>query len=135
MSGKKNAPCSGQAGTARDIPFAAATDTQNVSTRRVRRQSNGTPYRVTPSAGDPFRIVVGGRVRWALDRLRAANDRGCTPITEPAPRWAAYVHSLRELGVEIETVAEPHGGEFSGHHARYVLRCQAAPDWKGGAEC
>jgi hypothetical protein len=58
---------------------------------------------------------------------------GCTPITEPAPRWAAYVHKLRELGVPVETVTEPHAGAFPGHHARYVLRGNAAPDWIGGA--
>jgi len=51
----------------------------------------------------------------------------------PAPRWSAYVHNLRESGVEIETVTEPHGGDFAGHHGRYVLRCGVSPDWKGGA--
>lgn len=48
---------------------------------------------------------------------------GCTPINDPAPRWSAYVHDLRQLGVIIETVTEPHRGQFPGHHARYVLRC------------
>ncbi|TDL86834.1 hypothetical protein E2L05_12805 [Meridianimarinicoccus aquatilis] len=100
----------------------------------TRPNKAGTPYRVTPIIGEPFRIVVTGRVRWALDRLRIAGAAGCTPITEPAPRWSGYVFSLRDMGVAIETITEPHGGEFAGHHARYVLRCQAAPDWKGGAQ-
>ena len=42
---------------------------------------------------------------------------------KPAPRWSAYVHELRKMGVEIETIHEAHGGKFPGHHARYVLRC------------
>jgi hypothetical protein len=77
--------------------------------------------------------VVSGRVRWALDRLRAAGAKGWMPIAEPAPRWAAYVHKLRALGVPVETVTEPHAGAFPGHHAHYVLRGSAAPAWKGGA--
>ncbi|MFD0978211.1 winged helix domain-containing protein [Tropicimonas aquimaris] len=102
--------------------------------RSPRKTKAGTPYRITPSAGgDPFRIVVCGRDRWALDQLRKAGAKGCTPINNPAPRWSAYVFNLRELGVPIDTIHEPHGGEFSGTHARYVLRGQATPDWKGGA--
>ncbi|MBI6629739.1 hypothetical protein JAO82_07555 [Pontibaca sp. S1109L] len=91
----------------------------------------GTPYSITSSAGDPFRIVVAGRDRWALEQLRRAGARGCTPIHNPAPRWSAYVFNLRGMGVEIETITEPHGGDFPGHHARYVLRCGVAPDWQG----
>jgi len=87
-----------------------------------RKRQPGTPYLVTPSAGDPFPITVSGRDKWALDRLRKAGRKGCTPITEPAPRWSAYVFNLRALGVEIETIHEPHEGQFPGHHARYVLR-------------
>lgn len=86
------------------------------------RKKPGAPYRITPSAGEAFRVTVSGRDQWALDRLRKAGRKGCTPITEPAPRWSAYVHNLRKLGVEIETITEPHEGDFPGHHARYVLR-------------
>jgi hypothetical protein len=67
-------------------------------------------------------VTVKGRDRWALESLMAAGPRGCTPITFPAPRWAAYVHNLREMGVQIETNNEAHGGAFRGTHARYVLR-------------
>ena len=87
----------------------------------------GTPYRVTLADGGSLEIAVSGRVRWALDRLRIAGEQGCTPITEPAPRWSAYVHILRGLGVAIETIHEKHGGEFAGTHGRYVLRCRVAP--------
>jgi hypothetical protein len=83
-----------------------------------------TLYTVTAADGsDTFQLTLRGRLRWALDRLRDAGPAGCTPITEPAgPRWAAYIHGLRILGVEIETCHEPHGGDFPGTHARYVLR-------------
>lgn len=66
--------------------------------------------------------LLGGRVRWCLERLMRAETKGCTPIDDPAPRWSAYVHQLREDGFDIETITEPHGGDFPGHHARYVLR-------------
>lgn len=94
------------------------------------RRKSGAIYLITPSAGDPFRIVVSGRDKWALDRLCVAGGEGCTPISEPAPRWSAYVFNLRALGLEIETVTEPHGGDYPGHHARYVLRSKVQ---KGGA--
>lgn len=68
-----------------------------------------------------FQVVVSGRVRWALECLMEAGALGCTPIENPGPRWSGYVHDLRELGVQIETVTEPHGGPFKGTHARYVL--------------
>lgn len=103
---------------------ANAADTQQITPKLTKRHRGGTPYRITPSAGNEFRIVVSGRLRWALDRLRAAGERGCTPIDNPAPRWSAYVYSLRELGVEIETVHERHTGPFPGTHARYVLKAR-----------
>lgn len=103
--------------------------------RKPRPKEAGTPYRVTATAGETFRIVVAGRNRWALENLRRAGPEGCTPINNPAPRWSAYVWNLRELGVEIETITEPHGGDFAGHHARYVLRCHVVVAWEGGATC
>lgn len=68
-----------------------------------------------------FLIAVSGRVKWALECLMEAGAQGCTPIEKPGPRWSGYVHDLRELGVQIETITEPHGGPFKGTHARYVL--------------
>jgi hypothetical protein len=67
-------------------------------------------------------FTVFGRDAWALSQLLDAGKRGCTPIDNPAPRWSGYVHNLRKLGLDIETIHEPHGGPFSGTHARYVLR-------------
>ncbi|OWU69385.1 hypothetical protein ATO2_09875 [Roseovarius sp. 22II1-1F6A] len=70
----------------------------------------------------PFTIRAKGRVRWALEHLIDAGRNGCTPIERPGPRWAAYVYKLRGMGLRIETVTEAHEGDFSGNHARYVLR-------------
>lgn len=75
----------------------------------------------------PFAVTVRGRDRWALEALIAAGDAGRTPVDDPAPRWAAYVHDLRALALEIETLTEPHAGPFAGSHARYVLRSKVKP--------
>ena len=78
--------------------------------------------RVVPD-GKPFKVY--GRDAWGLSELISAGNKGCTPIDNPAPRWSAYIHALRtERGLHIETVTELHGGQFSGHHARYVLHSQ-----------
>jgi hypothetical protein len=67
-------------------------------------------------------VTVRGREAWALLALQAAGERGCTPIDHPGPRWSGYVHDLRRLDFVIDTIHEPHGGNFPGLHARYVLR-------------
>ena len=67
-------------------------------------------------------IIVSGRNAWALLSLDRAGAVGVTPLTTPAPRWSAYVHNLRRMGFNIETITERHGGPFPGTHARYVLR-------------
>ena len=79
-------------------------------------------YAVSNSPEQMFNITVKGRVRWALEQLLKARNSGCTPIDNPAPRWSAYVFELRQLGLDIETIHEPHGGAYAGTHARYVLR-------------
>ncbi|MAN65560.1 hypothetical protein [uncultured Hyphomonas sp.] len=66
-------------------------------------------------------IEARGRDEWALIELAAAGQAGCTAIENPAPRWSGYVHNLRAMGVDIETVTERHSGLFPGNHARYVL--------------
>jgi hypothetical protein len=112
-----------------ELGHATAAGTRKIAHATGRAKRAGL-YHIEPEAREAFTIFAKGRDAWALDRLREAGPKGCTPITEPAPRWAAYVHSLRRLGVPIETVTEPHAGEFSGHHARYVLRARVT---KGGA--
>ncbi|NDR59198.1 winged helix domain-containing protein [Aliiruegeria sabulilitoris] len=84
-------------------------------------------YRVQNGSDDPFRINITGRVNWAMEQLLAAGDNGCTPIFHPAPRWSHYIWVLRGECVEIETIHEPHEGEFPGTHACYVLRSQVTP--------
>lgn len=113
---------------------ANTANTRIIAQRKPARHNGGTPYRVTPSTGESFRIVVTGRVLWALTELRKAGQKGITSVENPAPRLAAYVHDLRGLGVEIETITEPHEGAFPGWHGRYVLRSGVTLDWKGGAQ-
>ena len=108
---------------------ANAAGTRKVAQAKARARRAGL-YRITPETGEVFTIEAKGREAWALDRLLWAGPKGCTPIEQPAPRWSAYVHKLRGLGVPIETLREPHGGEFAGHHGRYVLRAAVR---KGGA--
>lgn len=67
---------------------AEAADTQIIAQRKPARHNGGTPYRVTPSAGDPFCIAVSGRMRWALEELRKAGAKGITSVENPAPRLA-----------------------------------------------
>ena len=114
--------------------YATAAGLLDVSRRKAKRHNLGAAYIVTPSAGKAFRIAVSGRLQWALDRLRKTGATGCTPITEPAPRWSAYVFDLRAMGFEIETLHEPHAGDFAGTHGRYVLRSTVTRWAKGGAE-
>ncbi|MGE3245400.1 MAG: hypothetical protein AB7J19_03640 [Beijerinckiaceae bacterium] len=71
---------------------------------------------------DGLPVSLRGRDAWCLRQLAAAGERGCTPIDNPAPRWSGYVHKLRKAGFPVETIHEQHGGDFPGHHARYVLR-------------
>lgn len=87
-------------------------------------------FTVLNTDSTPFRITLKGRDLWALDALMRAGPIGCTPITNPAPRWSAYVHNLRALGVAIETLTEPHSGPFSGSHGRYVLRSEVMAEGK-----
>lgn len=87
-----------------------------------RKKWGPTWFRMTRADGTSHLFRVNGRNRWALESLMFAGQRGCTPIDNPAPRWSAYVHRLREAGLVIETLIEPHCGVFAGTHARYVLR-------------
>jgi hypothetical protein len=68
---------------------------------------------------------LNGRLGWAMAQLVEAGAKGVTPITHPAPRWSGYVFDLRGLNIPIVTIFEPHEGKYSGHHALYVLSCDA----------
>lgn len=82
--------------------------------------------RATLSLSEQSRTFeLKGRLGWAMVQLAEAGAKGVTPITRPAPRWSGYVFDLRELGIPIETIMEPHEGNYPGLHARYVLSCDA----------
>ena len=69
-------------------------------------------------------VELVGRDAWALNKLLDAGSTGCTPIDQPAPRWSHYVWKIRAQNINVETITEEHGGPYSGHHARYVLRAR-----------
>jgi hypothetical protein len=127
--GQNETPARGQAQPGQDGHKTNAAGTCKIAQTKGRAKRAGL-YHIQPEGGEPFAVYAKGRDAWALDRLREAGPRGCTPIDQPAPRWSAYVFNLRGLGVPIETLTEPHGGEFSGTHARYILRATVQ---KGGA--
>jgi hypothetical protein len=78
--------------------------------------------------GEDVRTInPAGRDAWALGHLIVAGGAGCTPIEQVGPRWSHYIFKLRRTyGLNVETIDEAHGGEFSGSHARYVLRSRVA---------
>ena len=86
-------------------------------------------FTVNTPTGETFNLTLAGRNLWAMEQLIRAGRKGCTPFTNPAPRWSAYIHNLRNFGVTIETLTEPHKGPYPGTHARYVLRAKV----EGGA--
>jgi hypothetical protein len=69
-------------------------------------------------------LRLKGREAWTLSSLLETGLTGVIPLERPAPRWSAYVHSLRKRGLVIDTIDEPHAGPYSGTHGRYVLRTQ-----------
>jgi hypothetical protein len=72
--------------------------------------------------GETLRLK--GREAWTLACLMEMRERGVIPLERPAPRWSAYVHSLRKRGLVIDTIDEHHAGPYPGAHGRYVLRTQ-----------
>lgn len=129
MAGKVNPGALAGATGAGNAFHAKAAGTQNIAQGKARAK-RADLYHIQPKDGEPFTIYAKGRTAWALDRLREAGPKGITPIEQPAPRWSAYVHVLRGRGVPIQTLTEKHGGEYPGHHGRYVLRADVR---KGGA--
>jgi hypothetical protein len=71
-------------------------------------------------------MTIKGRELWALQKLIRAGAHGLTSIERPAPRWSHYIFQLRARGLNIETIREEHGGEYPGHHERYVLHTTVA---------
>lgn len=77
------APCSGQADTARGIPFAAATDTQNITPTRVQRQHHETAddyLRTVVRLNQTWRVIeCKDGLQWILQRRDA--------VRSGQPRW------------------------------------------------
>lgn len=67
----------------------------------------------------PRLFKLSGRVGQTLFHLHQAGQAGITSLEMPALRLAAYIHSLRQLGFQIETEREPHDGDYPSRHARY----------------
>ena len=70
----------------------------------------------------PVPIATTKRGNFLLAELYQAGSEGLTKISFPGVNVGDAVLKLRRAGVDIETVHEQHGGEFAGHHGRYVLR-------------
>lgn len=90
-------------------------------------------YQIVAEIADGPRLRLSGRDAWCLRELVQAGERGCTPIDNPAPRFAAYVHKLRKAGFYIETIHERHSGPFQGLHARYKIRSSVTIIEESGA--
>lgn len=86
--------------------------------KRLRR------YFIFASVNDgPFEIQISGRNADTLERLIIVDQRGIAATElNPGNRLAAYIYELRKLGLNIDTWMEPHGGQYAGRHARYVLQ-------------
>ena len=71
-------------------------------------------------SGPSGEFSVSGQTAHALLALVNAAGRGVTALelSTGALRLAAYVHSLRRLGLVVTLLREPHPG---GWHGRYVL--------------
>jgi hypothetical protein len=76
-------------------------------------------------------VTVSGQTARALLALVNAAGRGVTAleVSTWALRLAAYVHSLRRLGIAVSMLREPHPG---GWHGRYVLSSPVTVQRVGG---
>jgi hypothetical protein len=70
----------------------------------------------------PKPINVPKRAAWFLEERVKASAAGVTTIDYPGVRVGDCILKLRKAGVDVQTIYEPHEGEFAGRHGRYVLR-------------
>lgn len=81
----------------------------------------GTTHQLRVILEGGKRLTVSGRIAETLGLLVRRGPNGVVAFDfpgGPAFRLAAYIHSLRELGLVIETKRDAHAG---GTHGRYVL--------------
>lgn len=115
------APCSVGAGTARDTPFAAATDTRTLSNPRAGRQSGEASDAVqSGSLIDPFVSQVCER--WALYRLLEPGRRSVASTDELWPTWLGRFLGIHMLAAISKKVHELHRIDGLEGSARYRLR-------------
>ena len=69
---------------------------------------------------DERRKRLKGRVLWALNELER-HPGGITSRQYPGVRLSDCILKLRRAGYAIETIREPHEGQFPGSHGRYRL--------------
>jgi hypothetical protein len=88
--------------------------------RNTEGKSNKPARLRVKGSGPSGEFSVSGQTARALLALVDAAGRGVTALelSAWALRLAAYVHSLRRLGLAITLLREPHPG---GWHGRYVL--------------
>ena len=128
--GQNETPRGWQADTGQGGHKAEAAGTSKLAQAKGRAK-RACVYQVQPEIGDAFAIQVTGREAWAFDRLREAGARGCTPRTEPAPRWSAYVFNLRGLAPARRSLDQLRGIEGQRvRHAYLFLAQQHGVDWK-----
>jgi hypothetical protein len=123
--GQMETPARRQPQPGLDGRYATAAGSSDIA-QAAGRAKRAWLYQVTTECGELFTIEAEGRDTWALDQPREAGPKGCIPIKQPAPRWSAYIHELRGMGIPINTEMVDHGGAYSGHHARYMLACDAS---------
>ncbi|MBY5973067.1 hypothetical protein KUV28_11965 [Ferrimonas balearica] len=86
------------------------------------------PYEFTDEQGQVQTVILHGRVRWAIEELRKAGSAGRTGREALGPRWAAYVHTAKNVhGIPIYDTWESHEGEHPGRHKRWWLGCEIRP--------
>jgi hypothetical protein len=78
--------------------------------------------KVVAKVGEREPQTWDGRFAFTLNKLVEKGEAGATPHDFPTGcRVAHYVFRLRRDGIGIQTIREPHAGNFSGSHARYRL--------------
>jgi hypothetical protein len=71
---------------------------------------------------DSTEMYLRGREAQTMQLLIERGTAGISSLHHPGIRLSHYIFKLRGYGFLIETVNTPHGGDFSGHHAVYLLK-------------
>lgn len=86
------------------------------------------PYQITDTTEQSRIVVIGGRVRWAIEELRKTGRAGRTGREALGPRWVAYILAAKHTySIPTRDKTERHGGDQPGHHERWWLDCDIRP--------